>query len=49
MSKGSVAEKNGRMAKYLEENGIRRTHGACPMCHKVVSLKALYNHIISCR
>lgn len=49
MSKGSVSQRNAAMAKHLAEKGIRRTSGACPICHSSVSLNRMSDHIASCK
>lgn len=49
MSKGAVSKRNADMAAYLKRRGIRRTMGACPICHHNVPLDALEGHILSCR
>lgn len=49
MSKGSVSSKNKEMAKYLKEQGIRRTAANCPICHHLVGLNNLQNHIVTCK
>ena len=49
MTKGSVAQANANMAKYLKEKGIRRTTCNCPICHRQVGLQGLESHIRICK
>ena len=39
------SEKDKAMAARLKREGVKRTKARCPICNKMVSLKALYNHI----
>lgn len=49
---GSAArqqERNMHMASEMKRLGITRTTGRCPICHHVVALRGMFNHIISCK
>lgn len=49
MSKGSVSAHNKEMAKHLKARGVRRTTCRCPICHHLVGLSGLENHIRTCQ
>lgn len=42
---GRNREKDQSMAAHLKAAGDERTKARCPICHVVVSLSTLYNHI----
>ncbi len=45
---GRVRAKNQATAAALKAAGIERWVGNCPVCHKTVSLAAIYWHIGKC-
>ena len=36
------------MAARLKADGVKRKVARCPICNKVVNIKGLYTHIITC-
>ena len=36
------------MAAYMKAKGITRTSARCPMCHRLIQLRSLPNHILAC-
>lgn len=50
MASGNLkSTKDKEMAAYLKKIGHKRTTCRCPICNKIVSLQALYNHIVTHR
>lgn len=53
MGKGERRKKDQAHAEYMRKHKIQRTNGACPICHKMVSIggAGLINHFgsQSCR
>jgi ribosomal protein S27AE len=48
MSLQNKRQKDSNMAAAMKRDGIKRKHTACPMCHRTVSLAALYGHLGRC-
>jgi len=49
MSLTNKKQKDAAMAALMKKLGIERKHCNCPMCHKVVNLSSLSNHLDKCR
>lgn len=43
------SQKDKEMAAYMKRMGVKRTTARCPICHKLVNLGSLSNHIFTCR
>lgn len=42
------SNKDKEMAARLKREGVKRIKARCPICHKVVNVNGLYNHIWTC-
>lgn len=49
MSKGTIREKNQKMADYLKKHNVRRTTTQCPFGHHSVGLNGLVEHLRTCK
>ena len=49
MSKGTIREKNQKMADYLKKHNVRRTTTQCPFGHHPVGLNGLVDHLRTCK
>ena len=36
---------NQARAAFMKAHGIHRTTARCPVCHKLIGVEAIYNHI----
>lgn len=42
---GMKRAKDGAMAKRMKEEGVTRNVARCPVCHFLISLHHMYNHV----
>jgi len=49
MAGESQRNKDKAMAARLKKEGVKRTRARCPVCNRVVNVKGIYQHIVTCR
>jgi hypothetical protein len=48
MSLANKRTKDANMAAAMKKAKVERHHCRCPMCHNIVGLNGLYNHLGKC-
>lgn len=45
----ATKEQDKANAARMKAEGVKRKVARCPICYRMVNLKGIYNHIITCK
>jgi len=49
MSGQAKSAQDKAMAARLKAEGVKRNTARCPICNKMVNIKGMYTHIVTCK